>query len=69
MPNASYFWLLIGAFVGMFFVFAIDGFALYQLASWQAALVTALSATIFGGVGPKIWQPSDREIPHAGMGA
>jgi hypothetical protein len=62
MPKTSFQWLVVGALVG----FAIIALAhtQYPLPAWLAALLTTLSAAVFGGVGPvKDRQRDDYDIP------
>jgi hypothetical protein len=44
-------WLLVGAVLGFVAVVAVT-LAGFSVPGWAGALVTALSATIFGGAGP-----------------
>ena len=52
MPRTSFHWLLVGAAVGFAAVAIIGVFAL-PIPGWVAALLTTLSASVFGGMGPR----------------
>jgi hypothetical protein len=64
-PNqqSSFTWTLIGAGIGVATVFVVSSVAHLPLEGWVGALLTTLSASIFGGVGPRLSHTGEPQPP------